>query len=101
MGELCLGSLLSIAVKMPEETMVISDAAKSGDGTLANVGIKVGGKFKSPVNNQLFDSQEALDLHLSIFTIRRNKEITWRNENLPTEFHSSRSSACMMDVASS
>ena len=62
--ELCLGSLLSIAVKMPEETMVISDAAKSGDGTLANVGIKVGGKFKSPVNNQLFDSQEALDLHL-------------------------------------
>eukprot|EP00747_Dinoflagellata_sp_TGD_P144215 gnl/TRDRNA2_/TRDRNA2_176466_c3_seq4.p1 gnl/TRDRNA2_/TRDRNA2_176466_c3~~gnl/TRDRNA2_/TRDRNA2_176466_c3_seq4.p1 ORF type:complete len:352 (+),score=68.62 gnl/TRDRNA2_/TRDRNA2_176466_c3_seq4:106-1161(+) len=37
---------------MPEgEKMEISAAAKSGDGTIANVGIKVGGKFKSPVNN--------------------------------------------------
>ena len=44
--------------------MEISEAAKSGDGTLKNVGIKVNGKFKSPVNNQLFDTQEALDLHL-------------------------------------
>ena len=44
--------------------MEISDAAKSGDGTIANVGIKVTGKFKSPVNNQLFDTQAALDLHL-------------------------------------
>jgi len=44
--------------------MEISEAAKSGDGTIANVGIKVNGKFKSPVNNQLFDTQEALDLHL-------------------------------------
>lgn len=44
--------------------MEISEAAKSGDGTLQNVGIKVGGKFKSPVNNQLFDTKEALDLHL-------------------------------------
>merc|ERR1712026_601284 len=33
-------------------------------GTLEKVGIKVGGKFKSPVNNQLFDTQKALDLHL-------------------------------------
>merc|ERR1712179_430405 len=44
---------------MPEQ-MEISEAAKSGDGTIANVGIKVNGKFKSPVNNQLFDTQEAL-----------------------------------------
>ena len=44
--------------------MEISEAAKSGDGTLENVGRRVGGKFKSPVNNQLFDTQEALDLHL-------------------------------------
>ena len=44
--------------------MEISEAAKSGDGTLANVGIKVNGKFKSPVNNQLFDTKEALELHL-------------------------------------
>ena len=44
--------------------MEISEAAKSGDGTLENVGRIVGGKFKSPVNNQLFATQEALDLHL-------------------------------------
>ena len=50
---------------MPEgKEMEISEAAKSGDGTLENVGRRVGGKFKSPVNNQLFDTQEALDLHL-------------------------------------
>jgi len=50
---------------MPEEgKMEISAAAKSGDGTIKNVGIKVDGKFKSPVNNQRFDTQEALDLHL-------------------------------------
>ena len=48
---------------MPE-TMEISEAAKSGNGTLEKVGIKVDGKSKSPVNNQLFDTQEALDLHL-------------------------------------
>ena len=48
---------------MPEQ-MEISEAAKSGDGSIKNVGIKVNGKFKSPVNNQCFDTQEALDLHL-------------------------------------
>jgi len=48
---------------MPE-TMEVSAAAKSGDGTLQNVGIKLDGKFKSPVTNQCFDTQEALDLHL-------------------------------------
>merc|ERR1712137_75457 len=47
-----------------DEKMEISDAAKSGDGTIVNVGIKVTGKFKSPVTNQWFDTQEALDLHL-------------------------------------
>ena len=49
---------------MPEEKMEISDAAKSGDGTIEHVGIKMNGKFKSPVTNQTFDTQEALDLHL-------------------------------------
>merc|ERR1711920_1160912 len=44
--------------------MEISKEAMSGDGTIANVGIKVNGKFKSPVNNQMFDTKEALDLHL-------------------------------------
>eukprot|EP00414_Alexandrium_minutum_P009171 CAMPEP_0113831560 /NCGR_PEP_ID=MMETSP0328-20130328/6919_1 /TAXON_ID=39455 /ORGANISM="Alexandrium minutum" /LENGTH=63 /DNA_ID=CAMNT_0000799731 /DNA_START=87 /DNA_END=278 /DNA_ORIENTATION=- /assembly_acc=CAM_ASM_000350 len=49
---------------MPEGQMEISEAAKSGDGTLEKVGIKVNGKFKSPVTNQTFDTKEALDLHL-------------------------------------
>jgi len=48
---------------MPE-TMEISAAAKSGDGSLEHVGIKMDGKFKSPVTNQCFDTKEALDLHL-------------------------------------
>ena len=53
---------------MPEgEKMEISAAAKSGDGTIANVGIKVNGKFKSPVNNQCFDTKEALELHLKYY----------------------------------
>merc|ERR1711953_902615 len=39
-------------------------AAKSGNGTIEGVGIKADGKFKSPVTNQCFDTQEALDLHL-------------------------------------
>jgi len=47
-----------------ECAMEISPAAESGDGTLAKVGIKVDGKFKSPVTNQWFDTKEALDLHL-------------------------------------
>jgi nitrate reductase (NAD(P)H) len=38
--------------------------ARSGDGTLENVGIKMNGKFKSPVTSQVFGTQEALDLHL-------------------------------------
>jgi len=42
----------------------VCGAAMSGDGTLANVGIRLGGAFKSPVTNQCFDTQEALDLHL-------------------------------------
>ena len=44
--------------------MEISAAAKSGDGTVEGVGIKKDGKFKSPVTNQTFDTQHALDLHL-------------------------------------
>jgi hypothetical protein len=49
---------------LQEKPMEISPAARSGDGTLENVGIKVDGKFKSPVNNQCFDTQQALDLHM-------------------------------------
>ena len=40
------------------------ERTESGDGTLENVGIKVDGKFKSPVSNERFDTREALTLHL-------------------------------------
>ncbi len=50
--------------KADEPKMEITEAAKSGDGTIENVGIKLDGKFKSPVTNQCFPTQHALDLHL-------------------------------------
>ena len=43
--------------------MELSAAAKSGDGSVAGVGIKKDGKFKSHITKQCFDTQEALDLH--------------------------------------
>merc|ERR1711862_917639 len=47
---------------MPE-TMEISDAAKSGDGSTANVGIKMTGSFQCPDCRQKFDSEKAKQLH--------------------------------------
>lgn len=47
---------------MPE-TIEITPAAKSGDGTVEGVGIKKDGKFKSHITNQSFDTQAALDMH--------------------------------------
>ena len=47
---------------MPE-TMEISDAAKSGDGTTTNVGIKMTGTFQCPECRQKFDSEKAKQLH--------------------------------------
>jgi len=56
----------TVAPRSPKKKIDTSVApeARSGNGTLEKVGIKVSGKFKSPVNNQLFDTQKALDLHL-------------------------------------
>jgi len=51
-------------VNVGEPGLEIGDEARSGDGSVVNVGIKMNGKFKSPVTNQTFDSQHALDLHL-------------------------------------
>ena len=48
---------------MPE-TMEISALAKSGDGSLQNVGIKLDGSFKCPHCRQTFTEKKALDLHL-------------------------------------
>ncbi|CAJ1414019.1 unnamed protein product [Effrenium voratum] len=47
---------------MPE-TMEISDAAKSGDGSTQNVGIKVDAKFQCAECRQKFDSEKAKQLH--------------------------------------
>merc|ERR1712190_405102 len=44
-------------------TLVISEAAKSGDGTIENVGIKVDGMFQCLECRQRFDSDKALNLH--------------------------------------
>merc|ERR1712048_888364 len=63
-GEAGTGANVPKKEKKTADGMIISAEALSGDGTLANVGIKMTGKFKSPVNNQWFDTQEALDLHL-------------------------------------
>ena len=48
---------------MPE-TMEISAAAKSGDGSLQNVGIKLDGKVKCPHCRQQFETDKSLQLHL-------------------------------------
>ncbi len=47
---------------MPE-TMEISAAAKSGDGTVINVGIKTDGKFQCSECRQKFDTEKAKQLH--------------------------------------
>ena len=44
--------------------MEISQEAKSGDGTVTNVGIKLEGKVKCPNCRQQFLDDKALQLHL-------------------------------------
>ena len=44
--------------------MEISAAAKSGDGGLENVGIKLEGTFQCPHCRQKFETDKALQLHL-------------------------------------
>jgi len=43
--------------------MEITEAAKSGDGTVINVGIKTTGAFQCPDCRQKFDSEKAKQLH--------------------------------------
>lgn len=43
--------------------MEVSAAAKSGDGTTQNVGIKVDAKFQCAECRQKFDSEKAKELH--------------------------------------
>ena len=55
--------LLETFAGIMPETMEISDAAKSGDGTTTNVGIKMTGTFQCPECRQKFDSEKAKQLH--------------------------------------
>nr|ABI14299.1 unknown [Pfiesteria piscicida] len=47
---------------MPE-TMEITEAAKSGDGAVTNVGIRTTGAHQCPDCRQKFDSEKAKQLH--------------------------------------
>jgi len=44
-----------------------SDAAKSGDGIVTNVGVKMTGDFTCPDCHQRFDTEKAKDLHWKFF----------------------------------
>jgi len=48
---------------LQEKSMEISEEAKSGDGTIANVGIKVGAQFQCSACRQQFTSEKANQLH--------------------------------------
>eukprot|EP00929_Paragymnodinium_shiwhaense_P014201 TRINITY_DN122095_c0_g1_i1.p1 TRINITY_DN122095_c0_g1~~TRINITY_DN122095_c0_g1_i1.p1 ORF type:complete len:365 (-),score=42.69 TRINITY_DN122095_c0_g1_i1:170-1264(-) len=48
---------------LQEKPMQISEEAKSGDGTIANVGVKVGGQFQCSECRQKFDAEVAKELH--------------------------------------
>jgi len=45
------------------ETMEITEEARSGDGSLENVGIKTDGKFQCPECRQKFNDEKAKELH--------------------------------------
>eukprot|EP00438_Fugacium_kawagutii_P002936 Skav232615 [mRNA] locus=scaffold1224:745635:745940:+ [translate_table: standard] len=57
-----IATAASSSFAMPE-TMEISDAAKSGDGTTQNVGIKVNASHQCGECRQKFDSEKAKQLH--------------------------------------
>ncbi|CAE7736383.1 unnamed protein product [Symbiodinium sp. CCMP2592] len=59
----CSASDFMLSKGIMPETMEISDAAKSGDGTTTNVGIKMTGTFQCPECRQKFDSEKAKQLH--------------------------------------
>ena len=53
-------ALLSLAI---DEITGITDAAKSGDGSVDNVGIKMSGNFQCPECRQKFDTEKVKQLH--------------------------------------
>jgi len=53
----------NVTLKVGGGGLEISDAARSGDGTVENVGIKMGGAFQCPECRQTFDSEAAQKMH--------------------------------------
>ncbi len=43
--------------------MGVTQAAKSGDGTVTNVGIKMSGSFQCPECRQKFETEKTMKLH--------------------------------------
>jgi sulfite oxidase len=52
-----------VQLKVAKDGVEITDEAKSGDGTLVNVGVKLGGSFECQHCRQTFASDRALGLH--------------------------------------
>merc|ERR1712150_208957 len=52
-----------VALKVVKEELEISDAARSGDGSIANVGVKVEGAFACDECRQMFETERAKHLH--------------------------------------
>jgi len=53
----------NVTLKVGGEGLEVSEAARSGDGTVDNVGIKMAGTFQCPECRQKFDSEAAKKLH--------------------------------------
>lgn len=49
--------------RVDNNTMELSDAARSGDGTISNVGIKLTGRIKCPSCRQRFETEAASKMH--------------------------------------
>jgi len=52
-----------VDVQVANDGLEISEAAMSGDGTIHNVGVKIGGTFQCAQCRQKFESERAQELH--------------------------------------
>lgn len=52
-----------VVCKVNKDSMEISQEARSGDGSVENVGVKMTGEFKCPECRQQFDTEQAKALH--------------------------------------
>ena len=58
-----LQQLLQRQQQRQQQTMEVTAAAKSGDGTVINVGIKMDGGYQRPDCRQKFETEKAKQLH--------------------------------------